>query len=141
MQLLLFGFAIEPGPLAAIAFRGLQDAAPLLVGVDRPLYACHGCSYSRSDVNGSGTAPGSVPGPLGSAVEQRVAPLGVVGCNRRAAVQPPGSFGRLVLEQVPTIGFLAHDLCGSGAAEPLGRTAVGLGLWHISSSSAVRSVG
>src|SRR6201993_5158921 len=42
MQLLLFGLAVEPGPLAAIALRGLQDAAPLLVGVDRPLYACHG---------------------------------------------------------------------------------------------------
>src|ERR1700758_4326679 len=58
MQLLLFGFAIEPGPLAAIAFRGLEDAAPLLVGVDRPLYACHGCSYSRSDVNGQVLVPG-----------------------------------------------------------------------------------
>src|SRR5580693_10036742 len=52
MQLLLFGFAVEPGALAAIAFRGLEDAAPLLVGVDCPLYACHGCSYSRSDVKG-----------------------------------------------------------------------------------------
>src|SRR6185437_6986034 len=41
MQLLLFGFAVEPGSLAAIALRGLQDAAPLLVGVDRPLHACH----------------------------------------------------------------------------------------------------
>src|ERR1700758_408679 len=114
MQLLLFGFAIEPGPLAAIAFRGLEDAAPLLVGVDRPLYACHGCSYSRSDVNGQVLVPGPAPRPWGSAVQQRFDALGVVGCNRRAAVQPPGSFGRLVLEQGPTIGFLAHDLSGPG---------------------------
>src|SRR6185437_15390984 len=41
MKLLLFGLAVEPGSLAAIALRGLQDAAPLLVGVDRPLHACH----------------------------------------------------------------------------------------------------
>src|SRR5262249_6692096 len=72
MQLLLFGFAVEPGSLAAIALRGLQDAAPLLVGVDRPLYACHGGSYSRSYVNGQ------VPARR-SAVQQRVDPFGVVG--------------------------------------------------------------
>src|SRR6201993_448101 len=63
MQLLLFGFAIEAGSLAAIAFRGLQDAAPLLVGVDRPLHACHGCSYSRSGTKWF--VKGPVPGPVG----------------------------------------------------------------------------
>src|SRR5579875_3338564 len=56
MQLLLFGFAVEPGPLAAIAFRGLQDGAPLLLRVDCPLHACHGWFLSGSDVNGCAAA-------------------------------------------------------------------------------------
>src|SRR6187200_2498479 len=41
MQLLLFGFAIQPGPLAAVPLGGLEYCAPLLLGVDCALYACH----------------------------------------------------------------------------------------------------
>src|SRR6202453_737811 len=81
MQLLLFGFAVEPGALAAIAFRGLEDAAPLLVGVDCPLDACHGCSYSRSDVKGQtaggrlvvyGSSGGSAVQPFSSELTRLV---------------------------------------------------------------------
>src|SRR5271168_2894102 len=56
MQLLLFGFAVEAGSLAAVAFRGLQDGAALLMGVDRPLHACHGVflsSCGRSGCSGA----------------------------------------------------------------------------------------
>src|ERR1700679_3547870 len=56
MQLLLFGFAVETGPLAAIAFGSLQDGAALLVGVDCPLHACHGVflsSCGRSSCSGA----------------------------------------------------------------------------------------
>src|SRR6201996_187911 len=52
MQLLLFGFAVEAGPLAAIALGGLQNGAPLLLGVDCPLYACHGVFLSSSGRKG-----------------------------------------------------------------------------------------
>src|SRR5271165_5256081 len=69
------------------------------------------------------------------AVQQRVDPFGVVGCDRGAAVQPPGAFGRFVLEQVSTIGFLADDLAGTGAPEPLRGPAMSLGLGHVSSTS------
>src|ERR1700729_554260 len=50
MQLLLFGFAVQAGPLAAIAFGSLQDGAALLLGVDCPLHACHGVFLSRWEV-------------------------------------------------------------------------------------------
>src|SRR5580692_3303253 len=69
------------------------------------------------------------------AVQQRVDPFGVVGCNRGAAVEPPGAFARLVLEQVSAIGFLADDLAGTGAPEPLRSPAMGFCLWHVSSTS------
>src|SRR3954451_25028333 len=42
MQLLLFGLAVEPGPLSAVALRGLEDGTPLLLGVECALHACHG---------------------------------------------------------------------------------------------------
>ena len=48
-------------------------------------------------------------------------------------VQPASPLGRLVLKQVPAIGFLAHDLAGTGLPEPLRRPTVGLGLGHVSS--------
>jgi hypothetical protein len=39
---LLLGLAVEPGTLPAVSARALQDDSTLLVGVDRPLDACHG---------------------------------------------------------------------------------------------------
>ena len=42
MQLLLFGLAVQPRPLTAIALRCLEYCAPLLLGVDCALHACHG---------------------------------------------------------------------------------------------------
>src|SRR5271156_6546907 len=62
MQLLLFGFAVEAGTLGAVAFRGLQYGAALLVGVDCPLYACHGVflsSCGRSGCSGDGALTGA----------------------------------------------------------------------------------
>src|SRR6185312_16751765 len=68
-----------------------------------------------------------------SAVQQLLDALAVVGRDLGAAVEPPGALRRLVLEQVPTIGLLAHDFSGSGQPEPLGSAAVGLRLGHLSS--------
>src|SRR5215831_9812709 len=65
-----------------------------------------------------------------SAVQQLLDALAVVGRHLGATIEPPGALGRLVLEQVPTIGLLAHDLSGSGQPEPLGSAAVGLRLGH-----------
>src|SRR5271156_5797022 len=62
MQLLLFGFAVEAGTLGAVAFRGLQYGAAFLVGVDCPLYACHGVflsSCGRSGCSGDGALTGA----------------------------------------------------------------------------------
>src|SRR3984957_19402742 len=42
---LLLGLAVEPGPLAAVALRTLEDYPALLLGVQRTLDACH-CSIS-----------------------------------------------------------------------------------------------
>src|SRR5262249_25650616 len=67
------------------------------------------------------------------AVQQRVDAFGVVGRHSSAAIEPTGALARLVLEQVPTVGFLADDLPGPGAPEPLRRPAVRLGLRHVSS--------
>src|SRR6266567_5650112 len=41
VELLLLGLAVQPGALAAVTARALQDHPALLVGIDRPLYACH----------------------------------------------------------------------------------------------------
>src|SRR5712691_8169558 len=38
---LLLGLAVQPRPLAAVTARPLQDDPALLVGIDRPLHACH----------------------------------------------------------------------------------------------------
>src|SRR5262249_52696822 len=40
-QHLLLGLAVEPGPLAPVTAGALQDGTALLLGVDRPLDACH----------------------------------------------------------------------------------------------------
>src|SRR6185437_1934919 len=41
VQRLLFGLAVQPGPLAPIPAGPLENYPALLVGIDRPLYACH----------------------------------------------------------------------------------------------------
>src|ERR1700748_1391361 len=68
-----------------------------------------------------------------SAVQQLLDPLGVVGRHHCPSVQPSRPLGGLVLHQVAEVGFLAHDLPSSGATESLRRSAVGLGLGHVSS--------
>src|ERR1700734_799185 len=70
-----------------------------------------------------------------SAVQQLLAPLGVVGRHRGPSVQPSRPLGRLVLQQVAAAGFLTHDLPGTGAPESLGSAAVGLGLGNVFRSS------
>src|SRR6201999_1376661 len=68
-----------------------------------------------------------------SAVQQLLDPLGVVGRHHGPSVQPSRPLGGLVLHQVAAVGFLAHDLPSPGATESLRRSAVGLGLGHVSS--------
>src|ERR1700729_288867 len=41
VERLLLGLAVQTGPLAAVATCPLEDDPALLVGVDRPLHACH----------------------------------------------------------------------------------------------------
>src|SRR5262249_56231951 len=41
VQQLLLGLAVQPGALAPVAASGFQGGAALLLGVDRPLDACH----------------------------------------------------------------------------------------------------
>jgi hypothetical protein len=41
MQLLLFGFAVKPGPLAAVTLGRLEECPPLLLGIDCALDAGH----------------------------------------------------------------------------------------------------
>src|SRR5882757_9330339 len=120
MQLLLFGLAVKPGPLSAVALRGLEDCTPLLLGVECALHACHGGVPIL--VRSSGV--------LRSAVEHLLHAAGVVGRHRGTAVEATGALARLVLQEVALVGLLAHDLAGSGDAEALRRSAVGLGLGH-----------
>src|SRR5271165_1612859 len=68
-----------------------------------------------------------------SAVQHLVDPLGVVARHGGTPLQPSRSGARLVLEHVPAIGLLTHDLPGSGAPESFRRPTVGLGLGHMSS--------
>src|SRR5919202_1528889 len=44
---LLLGLAVQPGPLAAVAAGRLEGRPALLLGVDRPLHACHWRAPSR----------------------------------------------------------------------------------------------
>ena len=93
MQLLLFGLAVEPGPLAAVALRGLEDGTPLLLGVECALHACHG---------GVPILVRSVRGAALSAVEHLLHAAGVVGSHRGTAVEATGALARLVLQEVPS---------------------------------------
>src|ERR1700761_154443 len=47
VELLLLGLAVQPGPLAPVTAGPLEDRAALLLGVGRPLDACH-CSVTPS---------------------------------------------------------------------------------------------
>ena len=42
VQPLLFRYAVAAGALTPVALSGLQDSATLLLGVNGPLYSCHG---------------------------------------------------------------------------------------------------
>lgn len=57
MQLLLFGFAVEPRPLAAITFRAFRTERRFLWALTDRLTRAMGCSYSHSDVVGQVLAP------------------------------------------------------------------------------------
>src|SRR5579875_678234 len=114
---LLLGLAVHPRPLATVATRPLQHDPALLVGVGRPFHACH-----RSLL------------PLSSRIrllsQQLPDLLDVVLRDRPFPVEPGGPAGRLVLEQVITVGAPAHHLPGTGHLEPLRGAAVRLHLRH-----------
>src|SRR4051812_2254046 len=121
---LLLRLAVEPGPLAAVAAGPLENDATLFVGVDRPLYACHGrtpCIIRREAPVGTGSR---------SAAEHL---LGLLDVGRRElldARETASARRRLVLEVVPAVGALAQELAGPSDLEPLLRTAVRLHLGH-----------
>src|SRR3712207_2159520 len=118
---LLLGLAVEPRALAAVTAGRLEGGASLLLGVDRPLHACHGklltCPAGRSDA------------------QQLLHVLGVGGREDLVPVEPPLAGRGLVLELVLVVGLLAHELAGARHAHPLRGALVGLLLRHVSSSS------
>src|SRR5262249_20593960 len=54
---LLLGLAVEPGPLAAVALRALEDNPALLLDVHRTLDACHRSISLWTAVPGFGYLP------------------------------------------------------------------------------------
>src|SRR5262249_40570417 len=112
---LLLGLAVHPRPLAAVPAGPLKHHPALLVGVDRPLHACHVSTPWRR---------------AGLLSQQLLDLLGVRGGERHLASQPPGAPARLVLEQVLAVRATAQHLPGTGQPEALVRSAVRLHLWH-----------
>src|SRR4029450_3882294 len=52
VEQLLLRLAVQPGLLTAVAGSGLQGRPALLLGVDRPLNACHGSAPVFLSVEG-----------------------------------------------------------------------------------------
>src|SRR5699024_7189899 len=116
---LLPGLAVEAGPLAPVAAGALEDDPALLVGVDRPLHACH--VSTPSGVVGEG---------LGSATEQLLDLL-LVGLGDHDVVrEAPRVLRGLLVELVDMVRPLTHDLPRAGDPEALLRTTVRLVLRH-----------
>src|ERR1700761_3637225 len=117
VELLLLGLAVQPGPLAPVAAGPLEDGAALLLGVRRPLDACHflllrslaGGLLTQQLLDLADVVPGDGPFPR----------------------EPARHAGRLVLEQVVLAGPAAHHLAGTGQLEALRGAAVGLHLRHV----------
>src|SRR6185437_12548677 len=80
VQQLLLGLAVQPGPLAPVAGGCLEGGPALLLGVDRPLDACHvGCPCSSGR-----------PGPAGeSSLGQRPSIRLTRGTSTAAIVSVP----------------------------------------------------
>src|SRR5215207_4914918 len=74
VEQLLLGLAVQPGPLTAVAAGGLQGRPALLLGVDRPLHACHVRAPVFSSVKG-GQRPSSFFIRGASAGERTPVPL------------------------------------------------------------------
>ncbi len=123
MQLLLFGFAVQPRPLAAVALGRLEYCAPLLLGVDCALHACHGVFLfsfgSKGQVRAADAQPfSSLLTRLLSLADTSVRPS-----RRRVRVLD------LCSSRWRRSAFCAHDLAGSGAAEPLAKRRCGSSPW------------
>src|SRR6516165_4708945 len=113
---LLLGLAVQAGPMAPVAAGPLEDDPALLVGVDRPLHACHYFDSLKR---------------AGSLTQQSFHLLQVRRRDRHLVLQAAGSRARLVLEVVCAVGPAAHDLAGTGQPETLAGTAVRLHLRHV----------
>src|SRR6478735_1226075 len=135
---LLLGLAVEARPLTAVAAGALENDSTLLLGVDRPLHACHVNTPSLLDaVLAAAGLPETrllseslMGGGPGSLAEELLGLLGVRLGELDVVRDGTHLLARLVLEQVATAGLLAHDLAGAGEAETLLRTAVRLHLRH-----------
>ena len=120
VERLLLGLAVQPGALAAVPARPLKHNPALLVGVDRPLHACHLFDSLTSDR---------------VTCQQLLHVLGVGGCkaSHRAARRrvscsacAPGGAARFARRRM--IFPVAVE------AEPLLRAAVCLHLRHVAAS-------
>src|SRR5215469_3932642 len=116
VQRLLLGLAVHARPLAPVAAGPLEDDATLLVGVDRPLHACHVFDSLKR---------------AGSLAQQSLHLLGVRGRQRHLILEAAGPRARLVLKVVLAVGPAAHDLAGAGQPESLTGTAMRLHLRHV----------
>src|SRR4051812_29649489 len=115
---LLLGLAVEPRALTAVSAGRLEGRPALLLGVDRPLHACHVSSLMI--VTGGG-----------SDAQQLLQVLGVGGRQHLVPVEPALAGRGLVLELVLVVGLLAHELARARHAHALDRALVGLLLRHV----------
>src|SRR5699024_2951308 len=125
VQHLLLRLAVQARALAAVAAGLLKDFPTLLMGVDRPLHACH-VILLRSLVQGAGAVL-----PRGrSAAQQLLHALDISLGDVGVAAEATLAGGGLVLQQVAGARLLAHELARAGDADALLGTRVGLVLRH-----------
>src|SRR5882757_1217815 len=128
---LLLRLAVQPGALAAVAASQLEGRPTLLLGVDRPLHACH-CFSSFGHSGGRGRRLGLVSAGerSSSPAEQLADPLGVGTRDFGGAGEPTGLLAGLDLEPVPQAGLLPEQLAAAGDLDALLDPAVRLVLGH-----------
>src|SRR5918997_121904 len=115
---LLLRLAVEARALAAVAAGALESRTALLVGVDRPLHACHVMLLAVSGRKWSRRPRRGRP-PRASLAEQLLDRLDVSRGNDLVHRQTAGPPARLVLQVVARVGLLAHDLAAARDPETL----------------------
>src|SRR5690606_12130529 len=134
---LLLRLAVEARALAAVTGGALEGRTALLLGVDRPLHACHVRLLVLRCWKGSVRRP--VRRAPRSLAEQLLDLLDVGRGDRLVHGQTARATAGLVLEVVARVGLLAHDPAATRDPEPLLGTGVRLVLRHDCRLSSCRS--